>query len=156
MGDARQFRQDIERWVTNELPKIAAERQKMVLAELFTTIVQATPVGNATTWKANVERAKKGLPALPKGYVGGQARRNWQIGVGFPSPRLLDGVDPSGQQTIGDAFAVLAQIRNPSTFWISNPLPYINALENGWSKQAPLGMVSQAIAAVTAKYGGRR
>lgn len=152
MADARQFKLEIERWLAEEVPARAVQMQKQIVAETFTAIVQATPVGNSTRWKRNIERASKGKPPLPKGYVGGQARRNWQISIGTPSRTPIAGVDGTGQRALLDGFGVIGRITEPSAVWIANPLEYMDALENGWSKQAPAGMVAQAIAAVSAKY----
>jgi hypothetical protein len=152
MADARQFKLEIERWLSEEVPARAVQMQKQIVAETFTAIVQATPVGNSTRWKGNQKRALKGLPPLPKGYVGGQARRNWQIAIGAPARSPLQGVDATGARALSDGFAVVGRITQPSAVWITNPLDYMDALENGWSKQAPAGMVAQAVAAISAKY----
>lgn len=152
MADARTFRLQIEDWITNEVPKAAAQMQKQIVAETLTAIVQATPVGNATRWKANVARAVKGLPPLPKGYVGGHARKNWQVTLDTPARVELTGTDLSGQGTLNAGYTVIGRITEPTRVWIANPLPYMQPLEDGWSKQAPQGMVAQAVAAVSAKY----
>lgn len=152
MGDARQFKLEIEDWIARQVPERAVQFQKQIVAETFTAIVQATPVGNQTRWKRNVERIAKGKQPLPKGYVGGQARRNWQLSIGTPSRTVLPGVDQTGQRALSEGYGVIGRITQPSAVWITNPLDYMDALENGWSKQAPAGMVAQAIAAVSAKY----
>ena len=152
MADAPQFKLDLKRFIEQEVPARAAEIQGRMSAELFTAIVQATPVGNHRTWQANRDRATRGLAPLPKGYVGGHARKNWQMKVGSPATTELPGVDKTGAQAQSAAYQVAASIKKPARVFISNPLPYIDRLENGWSKQAPRGMVRQAIAAVTAKY----
>lgn len=154
MPDARGFNLVIEDWLAKEVPVKAAELQRTIVAETLTVIVQATPVGNATKWKNNVARAAKGLQPLPKGYVGGQARRNWQVTIEAPAQIPLPGTDQSGTAAISDGLRVAASITQPSRVWISNPLPYMEPLENGWSRQAPQGMVAKAIAAVSAKYAG--
>lgn len=149
MADARQFRLEIERWLAQEVPQRAVSLQKQIVAETLTAIVQATPVGNPTKWKRNIGR--KG-PPLPRGYVGGQARRNWQITIDVPSRTIKSGFDQTGATASTEGFAVIGRITAPSKVWIANPLPYMERLENGWSKQAPTGMVANAVAAVSAKY----
>jgi hypothetical protein len=152
MADARNFRLQIEDWLAREVPQRAVELQKRIVAETLTSIVQQTPVGNPTTWKRKA----------PKGYVGGQARRNWQVTVGTPSRTILGGTDPTGQTASTEGFAAIGRITSPSAVWIANPLPYMQRLENGgpggagWSKQAPTGMVANAVAAVSAKYARSR
>lgn len=154
MADAQQFRLELDRF--GELIKekgVAYEKQ--IAAELFSAVVLATPVGNATRWKGNVARAAKGKPPLPPGYVGGQARRNWRLSIGSVSPGVQPGTDPSGQATLASAYGVLGTLREPRNLFISNPLPYMEPLENGWSKQAPDGMLRQAARAIAAKHGLR-
>jgi len=153
MADARSFNLQLDDWIRNEVPKVAANLQKQIVAECLGSIVQMTPVGNATKWKRNVERAAKGKPPLPRGYVGGQARRNWQVSIGLPARTPLAGTDPSGRKAESDGYAVIGRITEPTRVWISNPLDYMDALENGWSRQAPTGMVANAVALVSAKYG---
>lgn len=154
MADARGFAIELERFITQDVPKAALDLQKRIVGEVFTAIVMATPVGNATRWRGNIARAAKGLAPLPKGYVGGQARKNWVITVDTPNRTVREGVDQSGQQALSDGFSVVAGLQQPGRVWISNALPYMEPLENGWSKQAPQGMVARAVAAVTAKYAG--
>jgi hypothetical protein len=151
MADARRFNIELDQFART-VGVEAAQFARTVAAEAFTTIVQATPVGNNTRWAVNRKRATKGLPPVPPGYVGGQARRNWRISIGSPSSTVLSGTDPSGQSAMTDGFGVLAQYRDLLPIWISNPLPYMDPLENGWSKQAPTGMVANAVAVVSAKY----
>ena len=98
------------------------------------------------------ESAMKGLKPVPPGYVGGQARRNWRISLQAPNYTLRAGTDASGQLAMQDGFGVLAGLRDLLPVWIVNPMPYMDALENGWSKQAPTGMVANAVAAIIAKY----
>ena len=142
MADARSFRLQIEDWLAKEVPLRAVALQKDIVAETLTTIVNQTPVGNPTKWKRKA----------PKGYVGGQARRNWQVTVGTPSRTILAGIDQTGQTATTEGYAAIGRITAPSAVWIANPLPYMQQLENGWSKQAPTGMVANAVAAVSAKY----
>lgn len=152
MPDARGFRLEIDEWLRREVQQKPVDLQKRIVAEALTQIVQATPVGNATKWAANIKRAAKGLPPLPRGYVGGQARRNWQVSVGVPAVAALPGTDPSGGNTLSEGYGRIAGLTVPSRVYISNPLDYMDALENGWSKQAPQGMVARAVAAISAKY----
>lgn len=87
----------------------------------------------------------------------GRARANWQCSVNTPiSGQLSFSADtgsgitaPRESAASGDAIlrgqAVAAHAAG-NVFWISNNLPYIYRLEfEGWSKQAPNGMVRLAI-----------
>lgn len=165
MPDAAGFRLEIERFMTQVVPAKAAELQRKIVAETLTAIVLRTPVGNNTRWKSNLDRLaawnrntspnKKPFVYLPKGYVGGQARRNWQVTFDVPARTVKQGVDASGQSALSEGYGVAARITGPSRVWISNPLQYMEPLENGWSKQAPEGIVRRAVADITAKYAGR-
>jgi hypothetical protein len=157
MANAGAFALDITKWARETVPAEVAKLQRTITAEALTLIVQATPVGNNTTWKHNVERAAKGkTPAsrapLPKGYVGGHARKNWQVTIGTPARTAIPGQDAGGNGAISTGLQVAASIKEPTVAWIANPLPYMERLENGWSKQAPRGMVAQALATLAAKY----
>lgn len=78
----------------------------------------------------------------------GRARANWLASISSPNTATVqysgDAQSASGK-SIGDAQAAIAQAPG-NVFWISNNLPYIYRLEfEGWSKQAPNGMVRLAI-----------
>lgn len=156
MGNARGFAINVSKWIREEVPAKAADIQRRITAELLTLIVQATPVGNHTKWKANVDRATRGLAPLPRGYVGGHARKNWQVTIGRPSTTVRQGTDTAGTQATSAGYNVIATLKAPGVVYISNPLPYMARLENGWSKQAPRGMVRQSVAAVAGKYARTR
>jgi len=152
MVDAPKFRLQLEKFSKETVPAIVAQLQGRIVAELLTLIVQATPVGNHRTWAANIQRASKGKPPLPIGYVGGHARKNWQITIGSPATGIIAGIDTTGQQSISAGAQVAASIDVPVVAYIANPLPYMQRLEEGHSKQAPQGMVAQAISVITTKY----
>jgi hypothetical protein len=78
----------------------------------------------------------------------GRARANWFASVNQPSIVTVEysGSPASAAQgAIADAGVAISQATG-NVFWISNNLPYIYRLEfEGWSKQAPNGMVRLAI-----------
>mgnify|MGYP000179491871 CR=1 FL=1 len=153
MADAAQFRVDLDKFVKNVVPQRAAEIQRNMSLELFSSVVLGTPVGNHRKWERNLDRATRGLPPLPKGYVGGHARKNWQIRIGSPNVRELAGQDNGGQRTISAGLNEIRKVkRKPVRLFIVNPLPYIDPLERGHSKQAPNGWIRRAIQNVSAKY----
>lgn len=152
MADARQFKLELDNWLRSEVQQKAVDTQKRIVAEALTQIVQATPVGNNTKWAANIKRAARGLPPLPRGYVGGQARRNWQVTFDVPAVAALPGTDANGGRAMNEGYAKVATLTAPGRVYISNPLEYMDALENGWSRQAPQGMVARAVANISAKY----
>lgn len=76
----------------------------------------------------------------------GRFRANWQYGVGQINTATLEAVDKSGQSSIGRIAAGAATARLGEVIYVSNSLPYALRLENGWSKQAPAGMVALTVA----------
>ncbi|MAB96929.1 MAG: hypothetical protein CMK71_02520 [Pseudomonadaceae bacterium] len=83
-----------------------------------------------------------------KGYVGGRFRGNWQVGIGTRPTGTLPDIDPQGNNTIGKAAAVIeTYTTDANTIWAVNNLPYGYRLEyEGWSTQAPSGMVRISVA----------
>jgi len=81
----------------------------------------------------------------------GRARGNWFTTIGNPSSAVSAG--GSAGKAMGQLNAAVAQLKLGDTIWMANNLPYINRLENGWSKQAPAGMVAINVARFKSKYG---
>lgn len=94
-----------------------------------------SPVGDATYWKSKP----------PQGYVGGHFRGNWQIGVGSRPTAELSRIDPSGSDTLGAIIAEIPVEAAGKVYWLSNNVPYAQALENGHSRQAPQGIVGLTV-----------
>lgn len=69
----------------------------------------------------------------------GRARSNWIPSLNAPSALK---VEPN--QKI-DVSSVLATYKVKDTVFISNNLPYIRRLNEGYSKQAPAGFVDDAV-----------
>ena len=114
-----------------------------IVQEVGASLVEMSPVGKRELWAVNIDRAGRGLPPVPPGYVGGRFRANWQASINTPSSSQFDDIDPSGQVSI-DRIRNVATTANSAagqTFYIMNNLPYAQRLENGWSQQAPSGMV---------------
>jgi hypothetical protein len=124
---------------------------KKLALDMFRSIVMKTPVGNPSIWKS-----KKG----PKGYVGGHARANWQLGT-TPNEAEVPGADPSGSGAVLASITGVTGLMPYQPVWIFNNAPYIGVLENGRRKidgvmrgstQAPRGMVAVTVAEVIARY----
>lgn len=85
--------------------------------------------------------------SVGKGYVGGRFKGNWQITVGSPPSDEIDRIDKNGGLTIAVESAKLDNFTAGLPIFITNKLPYGQRLEyEGWSKQAPAGMVRISIA----------
>ena len=83
----------------------------------------------------------------------GRARGNWQASIDDPVSSVLVTTSKNGQTAINKGIRVIERVTSGQSIWISNNLPYIEALENGWSGQAPAGMLSVALAEVGSQFG---
>ena len=139
-------------------------------------LVQRSPVGNPDLWKANSKASarretynttvdaynaetgskvrRKGVKGLRKSfpnvagknYTGGRFRANWQVGIGLMDTTTTEDTDAGGGKTLQRLSGEARRARAGNVVVISNSLPYAQRLENGWSKQAPSGMVRLTIA----------
>jgi hypothetical protein len=79
----------------------------------------------------------------------GRARSNWQVEVGSPASGTIDsGFDKGGGSAISqgkDAIESYKGESNKAGIFITNNLPYIERLNDGWSAQAPAGFVEKAM-----------
>ena len=84
----------------------------------------------------------------------GRARSNWIAEIGGPAQGVrsayVEGKEgstagPNAQRAIEQARAVVAQYKTGDTVHITNNLPYIGRLNDGWSAQAPAGFVQTSV-----------
>ena len=81
----------------------------------------------------------------------GRFRGSWRIGTGQVDESVEaegGGGDPSQTEP-----GKLSRYDGKSIVYITNSLPYAVRLEEGWSKQAPKGMVAITIAEIEAEIG---
>lgn len=71
----------------------------------------------------------------------GRFRANWQFSAAGVQRITSMEVDPGGQMTLQRLVAEIQATGAGGVTYLSNSLPYAVRLENGWSKQAPQGMV---------------
>lgn len=105
---------------------------RKIVLDVGTRLVERSPVGDPTYWKSEP----------PAGYVGGRFRANWQYGDSVMPGGTLKDVDPSGASTIGKLTGKVEIHASGKLHYLVNNLPYAHRLENGWSRQAPFGMVN--------------
>ena len=74
----------------------------------------------------------------------GRARANWLASVGSPRGGT---VDPTFRN-LAEAVQVFRAAGEFPTLYITNNLPYIRRLNEGWSKQAPANFVELSIQSV--------
>lgn len=71
----------------------------------------------------------------------GRFRGNWNYSTVSINTGTSSGADKTGASAIGKIQAGLSSWKPGETIYITNALPYAQRLENGWSQQAPAGMV---------------
>lgn len=101
-------------------------------ADILSSVVQRTPVGNPSLWKSKP----------PKGYVGGRLRANWNVSFGVPDISTTTTTDASGGMTTARGVEIIAKWDGQADIYVMNSLPYARPIEyEGHSMQAPAGMV---------------
>ena len=116
----------------NQVPRIL--RQLTSVAEQIIKKVAFDITANL------VKAASQGGTPVDTGW----ARANWLVNVGTPFLAAIgspDAVPPTGTG-VG---SIAAYKLGMGKVFISNNVPYITRLNEGWSKQAPAGFVQAAI-----------
>ena len=95
---------------------------KKITIELFSRVIEKSPV------------------------LTGRFRANWNCSIGSPNLSTSESTDPSGSGAISKVTStVVSYTLNDQSVFLTNNLPYAERLENGWSKQAPNGMVRLSV-----------
>ncbi len=71
----------------------------------------------------------------------GRFRNNWNTSLNKPNYSTTLETDQSGQKAKDGILSVIQGAKVEDDIYLSNGLPYAKRLENGWSRQAPTGMV---------------
>lgn len=130
------FSKQMRKWAD----KTGASVDQVARASLFQlsgSIIKRNPVGDPDTWES----------PPPPGYIGGTSRGNWFASINAPvtTPDYTV-LDNNGDKTISKANVVI-QDAIGEVFYLTNNMPYIGRLEyEGWSLQAPNGMVRISLA----------
>jgi hypothetical protein len=112
---------DITRWVEKANGNASMVVRKVCL-DLFRRVIMRTPVDT------------------------GRARGNWQCDIGSIPIGAIATTDKSGAGAISRASSKALRAQAGEIVYLVNSLPYIGRLENGWSQQAPAGMVGVTVA----------
>ena len=81
----------------------------------------------------------------------GRLRGNWQSSINIPKDNQLETMDKSGSSASGAAETALNKLEIGDIFWFTNNLPYARRIEEGWSQQAPEGMLRRNVALLASK-----
>ncbi len=74
----------------------------------------------------------------------GYARANWQTKLRNPINNEIDSTNVQDAVEKVKSVSISFNLRDHA-IWICNNVPYINALNNGHSKQAPAGFIENAV-----------
>lgn len=113
----------------------------LIVVGVAREIDKRSPVGNPDNWDEGFKKAAESLGWIGPGYVGGRFRANWQLGIGSIPAGVVNAVDPDGSATVSAIIAGVPQDAAGKVYFLANNLPYARALEDGYSKQAPAGIV---------------
>lgn len=114
------FADDIAKFETKTNGKLELAIRKIAL-EMFSRVILKTPVDT------------------------GRMRGNWQVAIGTAPSGTLELDDKSGQASIGKVQAAALGLKVGDIIYLANNLPYAMRLEEGYSQQAPAGMVSLTV-----------
>lgn len=83
----------------------------------------------------------------------GRLRGNWQSSLNVPqdAPIVRDQKSPTSGAANADASSTLDKLKLGDIFWFTNNLPYARRIEEGWSQQAPQGMLRRNVALLLSK-----
>lgn len=110
--------------------KKADDAVGLVVIKVASALDARSPVGDASYWKS----------PPPKGYVGGRFRGSWNLGVDS-LPANIETIDPSGEGAQGRIIAAIPEQASGKVYYLINATPYGRRIEDGWSRQAPQGLV---------------
>ena len=107
---------------------------RKVVLDIGRSLVEKTPVGNPDLWQNPDNK--------PEGYVGGHARANWSHSIGALVNQEFKEIDATGGASIDRIISSVPVKAAGEVHYIQNSLPYMQALEDGHSTQAPAGIVA--------------
>lgn len=103
--------------------------------------------------KANAEQVvRKSALQIASGIIQmspvdtGRFRGNWNVEMGRIDVSTGGDFDKTGDAATAKAQAKLGEWKVGETIYITNSLPYAQRLEEGYSQQAPIGMVKVTVA----------
>lgn len=106
-------------------------------------VTGATVADNATALVRKVALAVDAELVYSTPVDTGRARSNWQVEIDSPAKGTVDPVGAA--EALARAEAKVQESKPGSTIHITNNLPYIGRLNEGWSAQAPAGFVETAV-----------
>ena len=115
-----QFANQMQGWVQKTMAK-SDTAVRMIALRMFSRIILKSPV------------------------LSGRFRGNWQLAIGSVPEGTLELDDKTGTATIAKGAATALGFNAGETIFFANNLPYARRLEEGYSQQAPAGMVALTV-----------
>ena len=115
---------------------------KLALDKIYDEVVEEEVV--RVTKKLALEALKRVIQKSP--VKTGQFRGNWNVSVEDRDEKTTTDRDPEGTKALLRGIATINGLGKARPIFVTNALPYAMRLENGYSKQAPLGMVAVTFA----------
>lgn len=143
----KSFALDIKR-ECEAITKAHTEVVRVAAISLFSFVIKGTPVGNPDLWLVELPDGTYGdyiaNRGYPEGYTGGTARASWNLTNGAPNYEPTGKIDKAGE-TANNVIRELGSMAYTGVYTLASGLPYIERLEDGWSTQAPAGMVKTSV-----------
>lgn len=136
MIDIWGFQKELNAFIEDEIPREWKRRVIDIICFLYDGIISRNPVaGNDPDTKKEY-----GIP-------GGFSKGNWKVDLGISDDVEGSRENPPSPLSDNDIRSKLGvlKMKNPDIVWVYNNAKYIQALEDGHSRQAPRGMVSSAV-----------
>lgn len=140
--NAASFNSAVQDFIDSVGPTYLVPLHKELHLQGLRGIVQKTPVKTGRA-RANWQSAKGTEPSGQIGVPGGQP-----IGQFSQAPSL----SVAGNDAVERGLRALAGLQPYSVTYITNTLPYVEALEAGSSDQTPKGMVAVTIAELETQF----
>lgn len=115
-----QFSRQVRGWSNKTQRKMDMAVRKITL-DVFSNVIMMSPVAS------------------------GRFRGNWQPAIGQALSGTIEAVDPTGGMVMAKVSGVTDGVQAGDVIYMVNNLPYAERLENGWSSQAPNGMVALTV-----------
>ena len=128
MSNVDAFSRELDEWYDREVEQRILQLLRLIGMEVLRRLVLKSPVDT------------------------GRFRGNWSVAIGAADTSEKDTTDKSGQATIQAGTAVVSGLSKAQAIWLTNNLPYAERIENGWSQQAPAGVVAVTIAEIEAFF----
>lgn len=143
---AGSFALDISKFVNKSHSNIDKVTRKIVF-DVMRSVIKKSPVGNPDLWVTlkNGEYVDYQSVHGIQDYTGGRFKANWQYGTGSMPSEIIDAVNKDDTSVTSKLTAKVPQEAAGKLHYIVNNLPYSIRLENGWSSQAPSGMVGLTV-----------